>query len=219
MKIGVIGAGYVGLVTSACLADGNDVMVVESDRIKIDSILGGELHIFEQDLDGIIESNINKNLFSTQIQDLADREIIFICVGTPESQDGSSDLGAYMNVLNELTKILHNQMLLIIKSTVPVGTAQKTKNFFKKQGFSSKNVFNNPEFLKEGSTVYDFNNPDRIVIGAEHSSNNELLSNLYKPFIEKSKIVFTSNETAELAKYASNSFLATKIFLLTKLLK
>lgn len=213
MKIGVIGAGYVGLVTSACLADkGNDVMVVENDHIKMDSILGGELPIFEQDLDGIIESNINKNLFfSTKIQDLADREIIFICVGTPESQDGSSDLSAYMNVLNQLTKILHNQILLIIKSTVPVGTAKKTKNFLKNQGFPSKNVFNNPEFLREGSAVYDFNNPDRIVIGAEHSSNKDLLSNLFKPFIEESKIVFTSNETAELAKYASNSFLATKI--------
>ena len=215
MNISIIGAGYVGLVTGACFADlGNNVICADNDQEKIDILNSGKVPIFEPGLKETISKNFkNSRLeFTTDIKyAVSSSDIIFICVGTPPKNDGSADLTGIEKVSRVIAENLEEYKLIVEKSTVPVETGEwvkKTINSFKKSG-ADFDVASNPEFLREGTAIKDFMNPDRVVIGVESERAQKLLRELYEPL--ETKIVVTDIKGAELIKHASNSFLATKI--------
>jgi len=216
-KIIVIGAGYVGLTTAACLAElGNKIFCVDIDKNKIEKLKNKEIPFFEPQLEGLVKKNLEKErlFFSDSLKDVfREGEIIFICVGTPSKENGSVDLKAINEVISEIKKLAFKflspkNLLIVIKSTVPVGTCQKINQKLK---FKNKKleIVSNPEFLREGRAVNDFMNPDRIVIGVENKKAKEVMLHLYKQF--KCPKVVTNLPSAEMIKYASNAFLATKI--------
>ena len=229
MNILVVGAGYVGLVTAACLAaKGNRVICVERDEIKLNKVSSGVLPIYEPNLDGVVRdamanghlsftSSLKQALAEISAKDSDDRLLIFIAVGTPQGEDGSADLKYVIEVATEIGQELELPSIIINKSTVPVGTADIVRGeiawqLFQRKIFIDFEVVSNPEFLKEGSAVDDFFKPDRIVIGTESSVAENQLSTLYSPFVSKSsQLVIVGVKEAELIKYASNAMLATRI--------
>lgn len=221
-KIAIIGAGYVGLVTAACLAQkNNQVIVIERDLQKITTLLNGKVPFYEPGLDQLVASAIHSKhlVFVNKIaQALAEEpEIIFSCVGTPSKEDGVADLSYVLLAATEIGKNLKNYALIINKSTVPVGTADRVKQIIqleldRRASNLTFDVASNPEFLKEGDAVNDFLMPDRIIIGVDSEKAQRLLTDLYYPFLSHgAPLVSMSIPSAELTKYASNAMLATRI--------
>ncbi|WP_147676368.1 UDP-glucose dehydrogenase family protein [Algibacter pacificus] len=221
MKITIVGSGYVGLVTGACFSEvGIDVICVDIDQDKIDNLNKGIIPIYEPGLEEMIVRNMKKGRlkFTTNIsQSVKESEIVFISVGTPPDEDGSADLKYVVAVARDCGKYMKDYTLVITKSTVPVGTSIKVKNAIQEELDKRKetidfDVASNPEFLKEGAAIDDFLKPDRIVVGIESEKAEELLKQLYKPFVLNGHpIIFMDIVSAEMTKYAANSMLATKI--------
>jgi len=218
MKLCMIGTGYVGLVSGVCFSDlGNDVICVDKDIKKIDSLKKGKIPIYEPGLSELAVKNYkNKRLtFSSDLKtSVKNSDIIFICVGTPTKKNGSSaDLSQVFNVAKELSSSINKFKIIITKSTVPVTTGDEIEKIISKKNSKNKfSIVSNPEFLREGEAIRDFTFPDRIVVGANDKKSNKILRNLYSPLVSKgAQYINTSRRAAELIKYASNAFLATKI--------
>lgn len=216
MKITVVGTGYVGLVTGTCLAEnGNDVICVDIDEKKVERMKNGEIPIYEPQLDVLFDRNIEAGRlsFTTSLHEGLDHgEIIFLALPTPEGEDGSADLKYVLGVAEDIGKYITDYKVVVDKSTVPVGTAEKVEKTIAKFCSSEFDVVSNPEFLREGYAVEDFLKPERIVIGTSSKKAEDLMHRLYKPFVRSGNpIIFMDEKSAELTKYASNSFLATKI--------
>lgn len=221
MKISVIGTGYVGLVSGTCFSEtGVDVVCVDVDQRKIEKLNNGQIPIYEPGLEDIYRRNVEKGRlsFTTNLKDsLVDAEAVFIAVGTPPDEDGSADLKYVLGVAREIGKNLDHYMVIVTKSTVPVGTSKKVKAAIQEE-LKLRNadipfdVASNPEFLKEGSAVDDFLKPDRIVVGVESTEAEKTMKRLYKPFLLNGHpILFMDIASSEMTKYAANSMLATKI--------
>lgn len=221
MKITIFGSGYVGLVTGACLAQvGNDVLCVDVDQDKIDQLLKGQIPIYEPGLDTLVLDNIQaKRLsFTTSMSEaVAHGEVQFIAVGTPPDENGSADLQYVLAVAKTIGQHMDRDLIVVDKSTVPVGTADKVHATIRQQLDSRKVNFNydvasNPEFLKEGNAIADFMKPDRIVIGVSRDETVKILSDLYMPFNRNhERLIVMDVRSAEMTKYAANAMLATKI--------
>ncbi len=216
MKITVVGTGYVGLVTGTCLAEtGNDVLCVDIDENKVARMQNGEVPIYEPHLDILFERNINAGRlkFTTSLEEgLTHGQIIFLALPTPEDEDGSADLSYVLGVAENIGKLMTDYKVIVDKSTVPVGTAEKVTQVVAKHATVDFDVVSNPEFLREGFAVDDFMKPERIVIGASSERATQLMERLYKPFVRSGNpILIMDEKSAELTKYASNSFLAAKI--------
>jgi UDPglucose 6-dehydrogenase len=218
MKITVIGAGYVGLITAACFADlGNEVLCAEKIESHIDQLRKGIPHIYEPGLGEILKKNVDEGRleFTTDVQKAINfSEVVFICVGTPQSDSGKADLAQVEDVSRQIAEFMDGYKLVIEKSTVPVNTHQWVKKTILRYASEGVDfdVASNPEFLREGSGVYDFMNPDRIVAGVESERARLIFEELYEPFTrEDHPLLLTSPAAAELIKHASNSFLAMKI--------
>ena len=218
MKLCMIGTGYVGLVSGVCFSDlGNDVICVDKDLDKINRLKNGKIPIYEPGLSEIVIKNYkNKRLtFSTNLKESVKKsDLIFICVGTPtKKSDSSADLSQIYNVAKEISRSINKFKIIITKSTVPVLTGDEIEKIISKNNNKSRfSVISNPEFLREGEAIRDFTFPDRIIIGSNDKKSNRVLKNLYTPLISKgAQYINTSRRAAELIKYASNAFLATKI--------
>lgn len=216
MKIAVIGTGYVGLVTGTCFAEtGNTVTCVDIDENKINTLNSGKLTIYEPGLEKLFLRNEKEGRlhFTTSLPDgIADAQIIFLALPTPPGEDGSADLKYILGVADDLGKILKSYTVIIDKSTVPVGTADKVRAAILKNAKVEFDVVSNPEFLREGVAVDDFMKPDRVVIGTTSERAKKILNDLYLPFVRQGNpIIYMDEKSAELTKYAANSFLATKI--------
>jgi UDPglucose 6-dehydrogenase len=215
-KIAVIGTGYVGLVTGTCFAEtGNQVVCVDIDSEKVEKLKNGEIPIYEPHLDAIFERNIKANrlTFTTDLAaGIKDAEIIFLALPTPPGEDGSADLSYILGVADQLGKLITDYKVIVDKSTVPVGTAEKVHAAISKNASVAFAVVSNPEFLREGFAVDDFMKPDRVVIGTSDEKAMKIMESLYKPFVRQGNpIIFMDEKSAELTKYAANAFLATKI--------
>ncbi|WP_438710597.1 UDP-glucose dehydrogenase family protein [Aquimarina muelleri] len=216
MKISVIGTGYVGLVTGTCLAEtGNEVVCVDINEQKVQKMRNGEVPIYEPHLDVLFDRNIKAGrlIFSTSLKEgLEHGEVIFLALPTPEDEDGSADLSYVLGVAENIGNIITDYKVIVGKSTVPVGTAEKVREAISKNAKSTFDVVSNPEFLREGFAVDDFLKPERIVIGSSSQRATELMEKLYKPFVRSGNpIIVMDEKSAELTKYAANAFLATKI--------
>ena len=216
MNIAVIGTGYVGLVTGTCLAEtGNSVICVDIDEDKVEKLKNGFIPIYEPHLDNFFQRNISQKRlsFTTSLKEgIKDAQFIFLALPTPPGEDGSADLSYILGVAENLGKILDDYKVIIDKSTVPVGTAAKVSAAIKKNTKVDFDVVSNPEFLREGYAVEDFMKPDRVVVGTSSEKAKNLMEELYKPFVRQGNpIIFMDEKSAELTKYAANSFLATKI--------
>lgn len=216
MKITVVGTGYVGLVTGTCLAEtGNDVLCVDIDKNKVEAMKNGEVPIYEPHLDSLFERNIEAGRlnFTTELSEgLPFGEVIFLALPTPEGEDGSADLSYVLGVAEEIGKQISDYKVIVDKSTVPVGTADKVKSTIAQYTDVEFDVVSNPEFLREGFAVDDFLKPERIIIGASSEKAADIMNRLYKPFVRSGNpIIMMDEKSAELTKYAANSFLATKI--------
>ena len=215
-KIAVIGTGYVGLVTGTCFAEtGNQVICVDINEEKVNQMRNGVIPIYEPHLDVLFERNIKSNrlTFTTNIEEgIKDAEIIFLALPTPPGEDGSADLSYILGVADQLGHIITDYKVIVDKSTVPVGTAQKVRDAITRNAKVDFDVVSNPEFLREGFAVDDFMKPDRVVIGASSDRAKKIMEQLYKPFVRQGNpVIFMDEKSAELTKYAANSFLATKI--------
>ena len=221
MKIVVVGTGYVGLVSGSCFAEmGVTVTCVDVDRDKISRIESGNIPIYEPGLDELVERNVRDGrlFFSTDLQAaMKDAEIIFIAVGTPQDEDGSADMKYVMQVAREIGGYLDHYVLVVTKSTVPVGSSEKVREQIE-EALAERgadvcfDVASNPEFLKEGSAVKDFMSPDRVVVGVDSERARQLMTTLYRPFLLNNfRVIFTDIPSAEMIKYAANSMLATRI--------
>lgn len=216
MKIAVIGTGYVGLVTGTCLAEtGNEVLCIDIDQDKVKQMQAGEVPIYEPHLDVLFERNIKANRlkFSTNLEEgLEHGDIIFLALPTPEDEDGSADLKYILGVADDIGKLIKDYKVIVDKSTVPVGTSDKVKAAIAKHAKVDFDVVSNPEFLREGFAVDDFLKPERIVVGSSSDRATALMQKLYKPYVRSGNpIIIMDEKSAELTKYASNSFLAAKI--------
>ncbi len=218
MKLCMIGTGYVGLVSGACFADlGNDVICVDKDSNKINSLINGQIPIYEPGLSELVIKNYkNKRLnFSTNLKkSVKESDLIFICVGTPpKKRSNTADLSQILNVTKKISLAINKFKIIITKSTIPVTTGDEIEKILLKKNSKKKfSVVSNPEFLREGEAIRDFIYPDRIVVGSNENKSNRILKNLYNPLISKgATYLSTSRRSAELIKYASNAFLATKI--------
>jgi UDPglucose 6-dehydrogenase len=221
MKISVVGSGYVGLVTGTCFAEtGVTVTCVDIDEVKIRNLKNAIVPIYEPGLDTMIERNLEKRrlLFTTDIREsLTECDVVFIAVGTPPDEDGSADLQYVLSVAREIGRFMNNYMVIVTKSTVPIGTANKVKKAIqdeldKRKSVQNFDVASNPEFLKEGSAIEDFMKPDRIVVGVESEEAKKIMERLYKPFLlNNHPIIYMDIPSAELTKYAANAMLATRI--------
>ncbi len=215
-KIAVVGTGYVGLVTGTCFADtGNQVVCVDIDEEKVECMRRGEVPIYEPHLDIVFQRNIKAGRisFTTNLKEAVDdAEIIFLALPTPPGEDGSADLSYILNVAEQLGEIMTDFKVIVDKSTVPVGTAEKVEAKIKEKATVEFAVVSNPEFLREGFAVDDFMNPDRVVIGTSDDRAVQAMTDLYKPFVTNDRpLIIMDEKSAELTKYAANSFLATKI--------
>ena len=216
MKIAVVGTGYVGLVTGTCFAEtGNEVTCIDIDKSKVDKLSSGQITIYEPGLEKIFLRNQKEGRlhFTTALAEgIKDAQIIFLALPTPPGEDGSADLKYILGVANDLGKIITEYKVIIDKSTVPVGTADKVTAAIAKNAKVEFDVVSNPEFLREGVAVDDFMKPDRVVIGTTSEKAIKILNELYAPFVRQGNpIIFMDEKSAELTKYAANSFLATKI--------
>ena len=215
-NIAVVGTGYVGLVTGTCFAEnGNKVTCIDIDAQKIERLKNGETPIYEPELDVLLDRNIHSNRlsFTTDLETgIKDAEIIFLALPTPPGEDGSADLSYILKVADQLGELLTEYKVIVDKSTVPVGTAEKVYETIAKKAKVEFAVVSNPEFLREGFAVSDFLKPDRVVIGTSDERARKIMESLYRPFLRQGNpIHFMDEKSAELTKYAANSFLATKI--------
>jgi UDPglucose 6-dehydrogenase len=216
MKIAVIGSGYVGLVAGACLAEnGNEVVCVDRDAAKVRMLQRGRIPIYEPGLEELVRRNrTEKRLtFTTNLaRGVRSSQIVFIAVGTPTGEDGSADLRHVLEVAREIARSMNGYKVIVDKSTVPVGTAEKVREVIRKETSHPFSVVSNPEFLKQGAAIDDFMKPDRVVIGAEDSRAAEIMKELYAPFTRTgAPIMMMDCASAELSKYAANAMLATRI--------
>ena len=216
MKITVVGTGYVGLVTGTCLAEtGNHVCCVDIDERKVNKLKGGQITIYEPGLEKLFERNVKEErlTFTTNLKEgIEEAEIIFLALPTPPGEDGSADLRYVLGVAEDIGKLLTDYKIIIDKSTVPVGTAEKVRAAIEKNFSGEFDVVSNPEFLREGVAVEDFMKPDRIVIGTTSERAKVSLTELYGPYVRQGNpIIFMDERSAELTKYAANAFLAVKI--------
>ena len=216
MKITVVGTGYVGLVTGTCFSEtGNKVTCVDIDKNKVDKLSNGQITIYEPGLEKIFLRNIKEGrlTFTTELEAAIEgAEIIFLALPTPPGADGSADLKYVLGVADHLGKILKDYKVIVNKSTVPVGTADKVSAAIAKNYKGAYDVVSNPEFLREGVAVDDFMKPDRVVVGTRSERAKKLMSDLYAPFVRQGNpVIFMDERSSELTKYAANSFLATKI--------
>jgi len=216
MNIAVIGTGYVGLVTGTCFAEtGNNVVCVDIDKEKVERMRNGEVPIYEPHLDILFERNVKAGrlTFTTNIEEVVDdAEIIFLALPTPPGEDGSADLSYVLGVASQLGTLIKEYKVVIDKSTVPVGTAEKVRKAIAEKCNVPFDVVSNPEFLREGYAVDDFMKPDRVVVGLSSQRAQKVMEELYKPFVRQGNpLIFMDEKSAELTKYAANAFLATKI--------
>lgn len=216
MKITVVGTGYVGLVTGTCFAEtGNDVTCVDIDANKVKKLSSGQITIYEPGLEKLFERNLKEERlsFTTSLEEgIKDAEVIFLALPTPPGADGAADLSFVLNVAAHLGKIMTDYKVIVDKSTVPVGTAEKVTAAIAQNCKTPFDVVSNPEFLREGVAVDDFMKPDRVVIGTMSERARKVMGELYAPFVRQGNpILFMDEKSAELTKYAANSFLATKI--------
>ena len=227
-SVAIIGTGYVGLVTGACLADfGNTVICADIDKKKIECLKNGEIPIYEPGLADVVTRNtaVRRLRFTNSLPEaILHNEVIFIAVGTPPSEDGSADLSYVENAAREIGKVIVSYKVVVNKSTVPIGTARKVKRWIEEEiakriecgelaeGEASFDVVSNPEFLREGAAVQDFTHPNRIVIGAETKKSKTIMKNVYNSlYLNETPFIETNLESAEMIKYAANAFLAVKI--------
>lgn len=216
MKISVVGTGYVGLVTGTCFAEmGNHVVCIDIDQEKVKKMQNGQVPIYEPDLETLFQRNIKEERlsFTTDLAGgIKDAQVIFLALPTPPGEDGSADLSYILGVADSLGPLLSHYTVVIDKSTVPVGTAERVREHIAKSAKTDFDVVSNPEFLREGFAVADFMKPDRIVIGTESEKAHKVIDELYDPLVRQgSPIFFMDERSAEMTKYAANSFLATKI--------
>jgi len=216
MKIAVVGTGYVGLVTGTCFAEtGNTVTCVDIDINKVEKLSNGQITIYEPGLEKLFLRNLREERlkFTTNLAEgIADAKVIFLALPTPPGEDGFADLKYILGVADELGNILKDYKVIVDKSTVPVGTAEKVRDVIAKNCQCEFDVVSNPEFLREGVAVEDFMKPDRVVIGTESEKAKKIMGDLYAPFVRQGNpVIFMDEKSAELTKYAANSFLATKI--------
>ena len=221
MKIGIIGSGYVGLVAAACFSEmGNEVTCIDVDIKKIDNLKKGKVPIYEPGLSQLVIDNQNKKtlFFSTDIKlALENTAVVFIAVGTPMGDDGSADMQYVLNVASSIGKNLSDHIVIVNKSTVPIGTAEKVRDVIQKEldersSSVTFDVVSNPEFLKEGVAISDFMHPDRVVVGSSNEESMNLMRTLYSPFtLSRDRFIAMDIRSAEMTKYAANAMLATKI--------
>ncbi len=216
MRIAVIGTGYVGLVTGTCFADsGNDVTCVDIDQAKIERLRAGEIPIYEPGLEEMVRDNqaAERLAFTTDLAGaVANAEVVYLAVGTPQGDDGSADMTALWSVVDGMAAHLRTDAIVVTKSTVPVGTCAKITSRLKELTSRACDVASNPEFLKEGSAIEDFIKPDRVVVGVRRPEVGNVLHELYKPFLRTEKpFLSMSPESSELTKYVANALLSTKI--------
>jgi UDPglucose 6-dehydrogenase len=216
MKIAVVGTGYVGLVSGTCFAEtGNEVICVDINEDKVQKLKNGEVPIYEPQLETLFERNVRQErlTFTTSLEEAVDAsDIIFLALPTPPGEDGSADLSYILGVAEQLGSLMKEYKVIVDKSTVPVGTAAKVTAAIKQNSTVEFDVVSNPEFLREGFAVEDFLKPDRVVIGTSSQRAQKVMEDLYKPFVRQGNPIFFMDEkSAELTKYAANSFLATKI--------
>ncbi|HMU10443.1 MAG TPA: UDP-glucose/GDP-mannose dehydrogenase family protein [Ferruginibacter sp.] len=216
MKIAVVGTGYVGLVTGTCFAEtGNNVTCVDIDKAKVDKLTAGGLTIYEPGLEKLFTRNQKEGRlhFTTSLKDgIKDAKIIFLALPTPPGEDGSADLKYILGVADELGRLITGYVVIVDKSTVPVGTAEKVHAAIAKNAKVEFDVVSNPEFLREGVAVDDFMKPDRVIIGTSSDRAKKIVNDLYVPFVRQGNpIIYMDEKSAELTKYAANSFLAMKI--------
>ena len=216
MKLAIIGTGYVGLVTGTCFAEtGNTVTCVDIDKAKVDKLNGGKVTIYEPGLELLFERNLKQGrlFFTTNLEEgIKDAKIIFLALPTPPGEDGSADLKYILGVAENLGPMLKEYTVIVDKSTVPVGTAYKVRDRIALKAKVAFDVVSNPEFLREGVAVEDFMKPERVVIGTTSAAAQKVMETLYTPFVRQGNpLVFMDEKSAELTKYAANSFLATKI--------
>ena len=216
MKITIIGTGYVGLVTGACLAEsGQNVIGLDINAERINALNRGQIPIHESGLEDVVatQSAAGRLSFSTDYSVVNSSEVIFLAVGTPQSHDGSANLSAIWSVVDELARHVTPEMLVVVKSTVPVGTNRRVLERFRALlADRAPSVASNPEFLREGSALKDFREPDRVVVGVEEAASADRLRQLYEPFLQSgASLLVMSLESAEMTKYVANCFLATKI--------
>lgn len=216
MKITIIGTGYVGLVTGACLAEsGHDVLCLDINAERINSLNRGRIPIHEFGLEDVVatQATAGRLSFTTDYSVVKTTEVIFLAVGTPQSDDGSANLSAIWSVVDELARHVMPEMLVVVKSTVPVGTNRRVLARFRTLlADRAPSVASNPEFLREGSALKDFREPDRVVVGVEEAAGTDRLHRIYEPFLQHgAPLLVMSLESAEMTKYVANCFLATKI--------
>lgn len=222
MKVAVVGVGYVGLVAAACFAEGgNDVVCVDNDADKIKRLKQGIIPIYEPGLTEIVKRNeqAGRLTFTTSLKEGVDNSlVIFLGVGTPSSEDGSADISAVLKVSEDIASLMDGYRIIVTKSTVPVGTHKIVSELIDNKTEQPFDYVSNPEFLKEGSAVDDFLKPDRVIIGTTNPAVMEIMKQLYAPFMRKSsRIIFMDTASAEMAKYAANSMLATRISFMNEL--
>ncbi len=227
MKLAVVGTGYVGLVTGTCFADmGNDVICVDNDPKKLEMLQNRHVPIYEPGLERLFNRNIEKKrlVFTDDLKNAVENsDIVFLCLPTPQGEDGSADLKYVFGVADNIGEILKENgdsdfKIIVNKSTVPVGTSEKTTDIIKKHGVRNFEVVSNPEFLREGFAVEDFMKPERVVIGAKSEKARETMKALYEPFVRQGNpILIMDPQSSEVTKYAANSFLATKITFMNEL--
>ncbi len=216
MQITVVGTGYVGLVAGACFADmGNDVICIDNNLEKIEQLKNGIIPIYEPGLEELVKSNVieNRLVFSSDLDSAVKKsQVCFIAVGTPQGEDGSADLQYVFNVAESIAKSMNEYKVIVDKSTVPVGTAEKVADIIKENTIYPFDVVSNPEFLKQGNAVDDFLHPDRVVIGSDSDKATQIMQDIYSPFFRTgNRVIVMDVKSAEMTKYAANSFLATKI--------
>ncbi len=216
MKIAVVGTGYVGLVTGTCFAEtGNTVTCIDIDQEKVDKLNNGKITIYEPGLEQLFDRNIKQNRlkFTTSLAEgIEEADVIFLALPTPPGEDGSADLKYILKVADDLGPLLKDYTVIVDKSTVPVGTADQVRQRIAKKAKVEFDVVSNPEFLREGVAVEDFMKPERVVIGTSSPRARKIMDTLYSPYVRQGNpLVFMDERSAELTKYAANSFLATKI--------
>ena len=222
MNIAVVGTGYVGLVSGTCLAEtGNNVICVDIDANKVAKMKAGQIPIYEPGLEILFHRNIKEGRlhFTTDLEEaIKGVTLIFLALPTPPGEDGAADLKYVLGVAEQLGKIMKDYKVIINKSTVPVGTAEKTKNAIAKHATVEFDVVSNPEFLREGVAVDDFMKPDRVVVGTRSERARKLMEELYRPFVRQGNpIIFMDERSSEMTKYAANSYLAARISFMNEL--
>lgn len=222
MNLSIIGTGYVGLVQGACFADsGNNVICMDIDEKKINNLKKGIIPIFEPGLEEMVKRSVQEGRldFTTNLRTAVDKsEIIFLCLPTPQSEDGSADLSRVLQVAEQIADLASDEKIIVSKSTVPVGTVDRIRQIMRKKGKHSVEVVSNPEFLKEGNALEDSLKPDRIVIGTRSKRAIAAMTELYSPFVRTGNpIIIMDERSSEMTKYAANAFLATKISFMNEL--